>query len=121
MRSPWHTTWSGEVFALLLYKGHHCDYRPQIFGGHGHQRYCYSITEGTAHNVAYTPIQCAYIMQACDRSTADWLSHHNCTEGKDQEMGGMNINMHTFSMAINVPVCTSVEDIRNAMSTDIEL
>ena len=51
----------------------------------------------------------------------DWLSYHNHTENKDQEIAGMNINIHTLSIAIDVPVCTSIEDIRNAMSIDTEL
>ena len=52
---------------------------------------------------------------------ADSLSHYNHTEGKDQEIAGMNINIHTLNMAVNVPVCMSVEDIRNAWGTDAEL
>ena len=33
----------------------------------------------------------------------------------------MNINIHILSMAIDVPVCTSVEDRRNAVRMDAEL
>ena len=43
-----------------------------------------------------------------------WLFHKN--ENKDQEIAGTNINIHTLSMAIDVLVCITVEDIRNAMS-----
>ena len=56
-----------------------------------------------------------------DLDIADWLSHHSHTEGKDQEMAGMNINIHTLSLAKDVLIYTSVEDIRNAMSIDAEL
>ena len=52
---------------------------------------------------------------------ADWLSHHNDTENKDQELVGMSISIHTFSMAINIPACTLMGDIRNATSIDTEL
>ena len=51
----------------------------------------------------------------------DQLYHHNHIDAKDQEIASMNINIHTICLAIDVPVCTSVEDTRNAMSTDIEL
>ena len=64
-------------------------------------------------HILYTPGPDLYI--------ADLLSCHNHTESKNQEIAGMNINMHTLSMAIDVPVCTSVDDIRNATSTDTEL
>ena len=56
-----------------------------------------------------------------DLYIADWLSHHNHTEGKDQEKAGTKINICTLSTAIDVPVCISVEDIRNAVSRDAEL
>ena len=56
-----------------------------------------------------------------DLYIACWLSNHNLSENKDQEIAGLNINIHTLSMEIDVPVCTSVEDIRNVMSTHSEL
>ena len=51
----------------------------------------------------------------------DRLSHHNHTENKNQEIAGMIITIHTLSAAVDVLVCTSIENIRNAMSTDTEL
>ena len=33
----------------------------------------------------------------------------------------MNISIHTLSMVIDVPVCKSIKNIRNAMSIDAEL
>ena len=33
----------------------------------------------------------------------------------------MNINIHTVSTRVDVPICTSVEDNREAMSKDAEL
>ena len=56
-----------------------------------------------------------------DLYIADWQSHYNQKEGKDQEIVSMNINIHKLCMAIDVPVCISIEEIRNAMSTDAEL
>ena len=51
----------------------------------------------------------------------DWLSHYNHTEGKDQEIAGTNINMHRLSMATYIPVGTSIEDSRNAVTIEAEL
>ena len=64
---------------------------------------------------------CILYMLVPDLYILDWLSHHNHTEEKVQQIAGMNINIHTFGMAIIIPVCTFVEGIRNAMSTDAEL
>ena len=56
-----------------------------------------------------------------DQHIADWLSHQNHNERKDQEIAGMNINTYTCNTGTDISVCTSVEDIRNAMITDAEL
>ena len=55
-----------------------------------------------------------------DLYIADWLSHHNHTESKDQEKAGMNIKIHT-QHCNRCLVCRSVEDIRCAMSVDTEV
>ena len=74
------------------------------------------------HNAAYSPVQCAYTMQASTRPVhSDWLSGHNNTKNKDQGIAGMSISIHTISIEIVVLVCTSREDIRTAMSKDAEL
>ena len=56
-----------------------------------------------------------------DLYIANWLSQHYHTDGKDHEIAGMNINIHTLSMAADILVCICVRDIRNAMSIDTEL
>ena len=40
-----------------------------------------------------------------------WNKH---AENRDQEITGMNINMHAISTLVNIPVCTSIEDIQVA-------
>ena len=55
-----------------------------------------------------------------DLYKVDWLSCHSHTESKDQVIASLSISMHTLSMAIDIPVCTSVEEMRNAMSIDAE-
>ena len=113
MKSAWYATWSGEVPPLLLHQGSQCDCRPQIIGGHGQQRHHIPITAATVHNSALAPIQCAHTIEAWSRSIlSDWLYHENHTEGNNQELAGVNINMHALSMAIDIPVKTSVEDIK---------
>ena len=46
--------------------------------------------------------------------TLDWLSHNNHTENRNQEMTGMNINIHMISTAAHIQICMSIEDIRTA-------
>ena len=40
---------------------------------------------------------------------------------KIQEIAGISISIHTLNMAMDIPVCISIEDIINAMSRDAEL
>ena len=56
-----------------------------------------------------------------DQYIEDWISNHNYNENSDQEMKSMRINLHTLSKAVNGLACTSIEDIRTAMSEDAEL
>ena len=56
-----------------------------------------------------------------DLYIADCLSLHNHTEHEPQEISGMNINIKTLGIGTDLLVCTSAEDIRNAVSIDTEL
>ena len=51
----------------------------------------------------------------------DWPSHHNCTENRDQEISCINISKHAVSTAVDISVCTSIEDIGAATSEDAGL
>ena len=42
----------------------------------------------------------------------DWLSHHNHIENKDYEMSGMNTNIHNFNAIVDIPICTSIENVK---------
>ena len=57
---------------------------------------------------------CVKIFYKCGPALymANWLS---------QDVGGMSINIHTLSTAIDILVSTQMEDIRTAMSEDAEL
>ena len=50
---------------------------------------------------------------------ADWLIHHNYVG--NQEIIGMNINIHTISTIVDIPICMYIEDIRAAMKKDVNL
>ena len=54
--------------------------------------------------ILYKPVPDLYIV--------DWLSCHNQVENKDQEISGMNINIHTINTIVDIPICTSTEDIK---------
>ena len=56
-----------------------------------------------------------------DLYIADWLSRNNHTEGKDQEITGININMNAISTTGNNPGCTSIEDMQASTHEDAHL
>ena len=51
----------------------------------------------------------------------DWPSHHTHIQSRGQEITGICICLHTISMAVEIPVCMSMEDIRVTMSENAEL
>ena len=52
---------------------------------------------------------------------ADWLSQNNHSENRDQEITGMNANMHATSTAVGILIYTSIKDIQAATSQDLDL
>ena len=56
-----------------------------------------------------------------DLYIASWVSWHNHIESRDQEIVGMSISKHTIHTLVDIPVCTLIEDIRAAVSEDVEL
>ena len=51
----------------------------------------------------------------------DWISCHNHVESQDQEIPGMNISLYMISPSVDIPVCTSVDEIKAATEEDAEL
>ena len=51
---------------------------------------------------------------------ADWLSQTHL-ENQDQEIPGLNVGIPTISTLVDVPICASIEDIKEAIEEDIEL
>ena len=56
-----------------------------------------------------------------DLYIVDWLSCHGYTENRDKAIAGINIGIHTISMAVDVSIWNSIEDIRSATREDAEL
>ena len=52
---------------------------------------------------------------------ADWLSQSNHREDTDQEILDMNIRMHAISTSVNIPICTSIEDVKAVIWHDANL
>ena len=46
-----------------------------------------------------------------DLYLVDWLPQNNLTENKDREITGMNVNIHAIITALDILICTSIEDI----------
>ena len=49
---------------------------------------------------------------------ADWLSWHNHTENKDEEIHSMDIRVGAIQMSINVPECMSIQQIQQETAQD---
>ena len=65
------------------------------------------------YHAIYTQILGANIFKhSQDLYITDEVSSTNHREDKAQVFTGMNINVNTISTAVNIPVCTSVEDIQ---------
>ena len=74
------------------------------------------------HHAAYTPVQCVQLYKlGPELYIADWLSVLNHVENQDQEISGMNVSGHTINTAVDVPRCTSIEDIKAATKEDLQL
>ena len=52
---------------------------------------------------------------------ADWLSHQNCKENKDQAKIGMDVTVDAIQTSMNVPECMSVQQIQQATLQDEHL
>ena len=81
-----------------------------------------TISQWLQHTMLYIHQynMCIVYKPGPDLYTADWLSHHNHNEKKDQEISTY-IYIQTLSTAIGIPVCISVESKRKAISIDAEL
>ena len=56
-----------------------------------------------------------------DLYIAVWLSKNNHAESKDQKIPGINFNMDAIITAVDIPICTSMEEILVATSQNTDL
>ena len=49
------------------------------------------------------------------------LSQNNHTENKDQEIAGVSIKISVINTSVDMPGCTSMEDIQAATHEDVHL
>ena len=56
-----------------------------------------------------------------DLYIVDLLSQYNHMENKDQEITGMNIHVHATRTAVDIPIYTSIEDIKDSNQLDADL
>ena len=56
-----------------------------------------------------------------DLYNTSWLSHCNHTENRGHEIAGMRVSMHTISTSVNMPACTSLEEIEVVTYDDTHL
>ena len=122
MRSPWYTTWPGnfhhDCFAREVYDITDC-------------RLLVAIISNDVANLSQH-LQCTMLCihqysvhivykAGPDLYIANWLSCNNHTENSDQDITGVNINEHAISTSVNIPICTSIEDIQVASQQDTDL
>ena len=50
-----------------------------------------------------------------------WLSWNNYEECRDQEITGKNVILPAISAVVDIPICTSIEDLQGATSQDLDL
>ena len=51
----------------------------------------------------------------------DWLSRHNYTESKDEEICGMAVKVDTIQTMTNIPECMSIPQFQQATTQDKDL
>ena len=51
-------------------------------------------------------------------SIADWLSHHNHKENKDEPIQNMDVRVDAIQSMTDVPECMSISQIQQAMAQD---
>ena len=56
-----------------------------------------------------------------DPYITDWLWGTTMQKTRDQDMTGMNINVNAIRNGVNMPVCTSLEDIQVATCENVHL
>ena len=126
---------STELLGILhgLEKFHHYCFARRCLGSmHNHwpQAFSCNAQEGCVHIVS--EIQCIILrIHQCrvhiiyqpgsDLYIADRLSHYNHAKNKDQGITGMSVNVSVISTSVNIPVCTSIDDIPEATHEDAHL
>ena len=56
-----------------------------------------------------------------DLFIVDWLSRHNHTENKDEEIPGMDIKVDAIQTATDIPECMSIPQLQQATAQDNHL
>ena len=56
-----------------------------------------------------------------DLCIIDWLCHNGHTENEDHKIAGIRMYVNTIITLVNIPVCTSIEDIKAATYEDVHL
>ena len=122
MGCPWHTTWSENI--------HHYCYVKEVYVATGHKPAVAVINKDVATQSQQLQCSMLHIHQysvcisykpGADLYTADWLSQNNHVENKDQEITGMNANLHAIRSAVDIPISTSIEDIKAETSQDADM
>ena len=76
----------------------------------------------TVHFAVHSPVLNAYLNKpGLGLNIADWLSWNYHTENKDQEIAGMNLNIHAINTEVDTLIFTSIENTLVVTSQDTYL
>ena len=122
MQSTWHPTWVGKIPQLLLSR--------EVLIITDHKLLVYMCKKDVA-----TLSQCIqhillkihqYRVQIIYKPgpeifIADWLWRHNCTEGKDKPIKGMEVQVDLIQTTMDIPECVKMAEILQESSLDNHL
>ena len=121
-RNTWNSVWVGEIPLPLVCKWSTCHHRPQTIDSYNGYRCGNTITMPTMHNFVHTPIQLCVLYKPDPKLfTSDCLLCHDPKENKDREMWSQSINVNTINTTVDLPACTSMQDIQEATAKDAHL
>ena len=120
-RVPWNTTWPREVPSLLFAK-EVCiinDHKPLVAIISRDVATLWQHLQSIMLHIHLYRISIIY-NRGSDLYIADWSSTNNHTENWDQEITGVNANMHAISPSVNIPIGIWIENIQVSTQHDAD-
>ena len=86
------------------------------------KRWNNALLENPVHHLANPSVQDNYNIQTRAKIFyADWLSHHNNKENRDEVINGLDSRVDAVQVVTDVPECMSMQQIQQATKQDDHL